>query len=961
MSTAQRDPVLRYLRKLVAHHDDQQRSDGQLLDDFIVRRQEAAFATLVTRHGPMVLRVCRRVLGHEQDAEDAFQATFLVLVRGSRAIRKREALADWLHGVAFRTAMKAKRSAARRRRHELHKPDAPAKGPQEPFAAASSMCPSASLTWAEVQAVLDEELRKLSEPFRQAFVLCVLEGKTEPEAAALLRCRVGTVSSRLARARQQLQRRLTRRGIHLGALLAALALADNGSKALAATLARTTIHYGILAAAGAKAASQIPAHISALAQGVSAVMYPTSVKVATAVLLTASLLVAGAAVVAQQAATADPAPGQKPAAQTRETMPAAPAQPTQGKASQVDVRGKVVDPQGKPVPAARLLFDYFSADRTPDKTWALSSSDGTFHFSLPKQEIEEAAGLETPWKFTYIMATAEGHGFAWAPLRPETAGDVTLRLVPDDVPLQGRVLDLQGKPVANVTVRVDGGIEVPNQDTLEEWIKTRRVKKDGGNHFTTLKTIASKFPVVKTDADGHFLMNGIGRDRIITLRLEGPTIATQRIKAMTRKGDTIAAVHGATFDVVVMPTRPIVGVVRDKDTGKPLAGVVVRSHTIAGVLDFGGLVRTTTDKDGRYRLVGLPKGEKHQITAEARGYQPRADDLPYFSAVHKVPNVPGLEPITMDFALKRGIWIKGRVIDRATDKSVRAGIEYYCFGDNPSADQIPIPDGVPSNWTRRDGTFQVLAVPGRSLIAVRAQKDQYRMAVGADRIKGERVDGGQLWDTRPFHLYPGNYHTIAEASANAGDDTVQCDIYLERGQTLTGVALAPDGTPLTDLEVSGARPMTYWKHVDTHGDPFPIYALDQHKARLLQVVHQGKKLAGYHVLRTGEKAPIRVHLQPWGTFTGRLVTPTGEPVTQTSIHLGCRADQDVPGSGAWGSAHPDKEGKFRITGLAPGLRYNLHMTRDAYVLQISGQNIEDLSIRPGETKDLGAIQVKPMD
>src|SRR5262245_53924266 len=107
MSTAQPDPILRHVRKLVARRDLQGQSDQQLLDAFAARREEAAFAALVARHGPMVLRVCRRVLGHEQDAEDAFQATFLVLARNTGSIRKQESLADWLHGVAYRTAMQA--------------------------------------------------------------------------------------------------------------------------------------------------------------------------------------------------------------------------------------------------------------------------------------------------------------------------------------------------------------------------------------------------------------------------------------------------------------------------------------------------------------------------------------------------------------------------------------------------------------------------------------------------------------------------------------------------------------------------------------------------------------------------------------------------------------------------------------------------------------------------------------
>jgi RNA polymerase sigma factor (sigma-70 family) len=291
MATAPVGTLLRHIQKLAAGRGAPHWTDRQLLDDFAARRDQAAFAALVARHGPLVLRVCRRVLHHEQDAEDAFQAAFLVLARNTGSIRKPEALAGWLHGVAYRTAMKAKRSAARRRHHEARQQTLP------PRAAASP-------TWDDVQAVLDEEIQRLPESFRVAFVHCALEGKTVPEAAAELGVKEGTLSSRLTRARQRLQRQLARRGIKLAALLAALSVAESTAPAgVPAGLARAAVRSGLLVAAGEPAAGVIPSHVAALAAGVTRAMFLTRVKIAVIALFAAGLF-AAAGVLTHQALAA---------------------------------------------------------------------------------------------------------------------------------------------------------------------------------------------------------------------------------------------------------------------------------------------------------------------------------------------------------------------------------------------------------------------------------------------------------------------------------------------------------------------------------------------------------------------------------------------------------------------------------------------------------------------------------
>src|SRR5262245_61889993 len=235
--------VVRYIRQTAAPVDGTQ-LDAELVERFVTGRDEAAFAGLVERHGPLVLGVCQRVLRHHHDAEDAFQATFLVLARKARFIRRRDALASWLYKVAYHLAVKLRASAERRRQVELQPPPVP-EMPAEDL-----------IAWGDLRMALDEELDRLPEKYRAPLLLCCLAGRTRDEAAEQLGWTLGTLKMRLERGRQLLRSRLARRGLSVSAVLLAMLLAQQATAGPApAVLATTTVKAALLFAAGKTAAA----------------------------------------------------------------------------------------------------------------------------------------------------------------------------------------------------------------------------------------------------------------------------------------------------------------------------------------------------------------------------------------------------------------------------------------------------------------------------------------------------------------------------------------------------------------------------------------------------------------------------------------------------------------------------------------------------------------------------------
>ena len=277
------DKVVEYLRRAVLIQDGAGQTDGKLLGCFLEEQDEAAFEALVHRHGPMVMDVGRRILRNQQDAEDAFQATFFVLFRKAATVAPREKVGNWLYGVANRTAIRVQALNARRRGLEKQVKFMPE--PQAP----TSECND------DLRQVLDQELSRLPEKYRIVIVLCDLEGRSRKDVARQLGWPEGSVSGRLARGRALLAKRLAKHGLLFSAEALGILISQNTASAcLPPGLASATVKAAAIMATSQTAA--ISAKVLALTEGVLLSMFLTKVKMVTSVLVLAGVLCAGTVV-----------------------------------------------------------------------------------------------------------------------------------------------------------------------------------------------------------------------------------------------------------------------------------------------------------------------------------------------------------------------------------------------------------------------------------------------------------------------------------------------------------------------------------------------------------------------------------------------------------------------------------------------------------------------------------------
>jgi RNA polymerase sigma factor (sigma-70 family) len=944
MTTAQTGLVLQHIRRLAGARSAVQPPDAHLLERFTAAHDDAAFAALVRRHGPMVLNVCRSILRHEHDAEDAFQATFLILARKAAAVRKPDALAGWLYEVAYHAALKARSDAARRRIQE------------QKALPLASVDPTLDMTLRDLHRVLHEELRQLPDKYRVPLVLCYLEGQSQGQAAKQLGWSEGSFRGRLDRGRERLRRRLARRGVALSALLCATAVAP---RAAAEALVDSVVRAAGPSALDGTTLGVLSARVSALAEGVTRAMFLSKLRIITAMLLLVSLVTGAGALAAREGAKSHEAATDdaKPSAATVKP-------PAMDEKEDIVYRGRVLGPDGQPVAGAKLYVTLavgYLHWPEPSPEYGTTGPDGRFQFMVPKAKFGD--------EWTVVTAAGAKHGPGWVQVPESGARDnLTLRLVDDNEPVTGQIVDLEGKPIPGVTLTVMQ-INAAAREDLGPWLEAVKNKKGLSyqleHQYLKGYTIAL-CPKVTTDAAGRFRLTGIGRNRLVLAQLDGPTIVSEQLCILTRPGKTIEVTSvegkpeygerprvttylGASFRHVVAPSRPIVGGVCDKDTKKPLSGAMIQSYTRRlGPGRFGqfDIVRTRTDTEGRYRLTGMPKGEGYQIVAIP------TNDQPYVAVQAEVPDSPGLDPVTVDFALKRGIWIEGKLTDKVTGKPLQGSVEYFSMYNNPNRADYPGSDGVIVYRffrAKADGTFRAVGLPGPGLIGVYYQRDSY---LRADEREDEYGAREHSLETSPYHIsFTSNYSAIARINPAKGVDSVKRDVTLDPGWKFTATVLGPDGNPLAGTRSFDLNRRNSWQRERLKTAEFTGWFNPRRPYEIL-FHHPEKGLVGLAQPPKDNDGSVTVRLEPGAAVTGRLVDADGKPragvelvVTFLPKGWGSRRDYSPEPIKA------DREGRFRIEALLPGRAFRLS--------DGPGELPFGEDLRSGETRDLGDIQVKP--
>jgi protocatechuate 3,4-dioxygenase beta subunit len=798
---------------------------------------------------------------------------------------------------------------------------------------------------------LHREIDRLPRSFRRPVVLCYFEGLTLDEAARRLRCPVGTLRSRLARARDKLRRGLTRRGFALPAAVLATALGTKSASAsISSPLCDATTKAAIQFAAG-QAASPLAA---SLAREVLRVMLIHKLRFIFVTVLALAAFAAGAGFLTRSMAMKDE-PQKSPAA----SQPPLAAKPNGPAPGRMFVVGRVLSPDGKPVPGAKVMVQArdrqqpddaarFVEPSTPLLAHAATDGSGRFHLDSPRTSSSRNDRF-------MAVALAPGYGAGWANLDADAEQPgAEIRLNPEQV-IQGHLVDLQGRPAQGVTVSVSF---IRRDDP-------QFGRGEGPSYWWSRLNDRPAWPKpVTTDADGRFTLHGVGRGFKTELCIIDPRFARQVIDL-----DTDNSPNAKTVTMALRPPQTITGRVTYADTGKPVpqAKLIIAAYEGRN----GGLrAYVQTDADGRYRLSSAP-GVEFQVQAV-----PPAGQL-YLAGLERFNWPKGAIEHSLDISLARGMLIHGKVTEEGSHHPVAGAVVLY-FAHHDSFSRAPS-----QSKTLADGSFAFAGPLRPGYLAVLAPDQDYRLQeIAGNQFVVGRPDGPRFYA-----------HAFIACDPKPADTTLEVNVVLRRGITLTGRVLAPDGQPARDTWIISpvvlARGPVAWLswHGDYHGiarnGQFELHGLNPDADVPVHFLEPKLRL-GATIRLSGKSAAdgtTTVRLQPCGTAKARLIDSKGQPVANyrdpylITMVLTPGADpasrDPADANRISAEAAPltrvdsinyekdptsDTQGQVVFPALIPGASYRVSPSIRAN--RMSQPPAKTFTVKPGETLDLGDVVIE---
>jgi RNA polymerase sigma factor (sigma-70 family) len=931
--------LVRQVGSLFDGHSVAGLSDRQLLDRFTAQQgalAEAAFAALVVRHGPMVLGLCRQLLGDRHHAEDAFQVVFLVLAQKARSIRDPDLLGNWIYGVALRTSRCARNRLALCCKNE--------EAGSMLRVSSSTLVPSAerSVLEGEQAELLHEEIERLPRAFRLPVVLCYLEGLTVHEAARRLGCSHGTVRSRMARAREKLRRALTRRGFVLPATAVAAALAPcSASASVSAHLCDLTTRAAIEFATGNAAAPLA----TAIAREVLRSMVANKLRLTLLFVLLLGVGATSALCLAQSRARNDEPKGPKLAARSRAADNPNDRVPPAGK---MFVVGRVLDPDGKEMsgvpieilgrPKEALLRA--KPDRERHRVLGRGVSDDNGRFRLESERTRAERYFEV-----YALASAPGFGLGWAQLNAD-AGEpaAELRLQREQV-VRGKLFDVNGRPVPAVEVRVRS-VGRPSKVGTFDGVNLGVAPQPHG--------LRNWPPPVTTDDDGRFTLKGIGRDLSVVLAVHDDRFAAQSMRIQT---DNPGA--SKELSVALQPATIVEGLAVGSDTGQPIADVGIE---LSGV-------RVRTNKQGRY-LANVPPVAGYRLEA----FPPEGQ--PYLAIRQDVKFAKGTVKLTKDVMLPRGALLHGKVTEQGTGRPLAGASVQWLAARSPTG----VIEGYQAVVTSNDeGNYQIAVPPGKGYLFVYGPTSDFLLETIGSRMIYEGKPGGER-----------NYaHDIIPYEVKNADPSLELNAELRPGKIVKGRLVGPDGQTVDKAEIVALLHFNYF-HVNWRGDltihagdgAFELHGLDSDKptrVSFLDADHQWGTTIELSGNQAGED--ITVRLVPCGQAKARFVRPDGKPIANIFPHLeilgstgppsrtrNAEAREKLAADAAnivnldrkhyWNGPRTDAEGRITLPDLIPGAAYRITDFSTVNDENKGEQIRKDFTVKPGEALDLGDILIE---